>query len=444
MNWTLPERALLVNEICDSGSAFSAFFPGFMRKRTMETYAPKGTVYGPILPEFIMKRTLSLGAKITYAMLCDYAAFKNFCWPSHKTLAGRLGCSISSVKKYLAELADEKLVEIHPQDGHVSNKYFMLLPPELAQKAAKVIAFSHRPKERQTQTKIAETHTYFACPQANSDYRSNLNKQEEEKRNPPLPPVAARPTPPAQKQRMAGGGDSFSLDFEKAWTAYPKKEAEGLARHAWKQLGRIGALPSLDVILAAINRFASMEQWQRENGRFVPQMANWLRGERWKDPLTPVEEERVQRKKEIEAQVLREKEREKAENARNEHLRTLFRAFAVRFGPVKEHNAFACGMWMYLHGRGMAPSPDDVPENNSLGLVDFMKAFKAKREQEAWIAAHPEYATPPSVPVPLGQSKRENAAISCGDFLRAKELLQKLPSRQDYTLCEKDTLCEAV
>jgi hypothetical protein len=56
----------------------------------METFAPKGKVNGPIMPEFILKRSLSLGAKITYALLCDYAAMKHHCWPSHGTLAAWL------------------------------------------------------------------------------------------------------------------------------------------------------------------------------------------------------------------------------------------------------------------------------------------------------------------------------------------------------------------
>ena len=58
---------------------------------------------------------------------------------------------------------------------------------------------------------------------------------------------------------------------------YPKKEAKGFARLAWLQLLRSGELPPLAELHAAIRRFASSESWQREQGRFVPQMGNWLR-----------------------------------------------------------------------------------------------------------------------------------------------------------------------
>ena len=39
----------------------------------METFVPAGQLYGPILPAFIMNRAISLGAKIAYAFLCDFA-----------------------------------------------------------------------------------------------------------------------------------------------------------------------------------------------------------------------------------------------------------------------------------------------------------------------------------------------------------------------------------
>ena len=36
----------------------------------MKTFAPKGNIFGPILPQFILEMPLSLGAKVMYALLC--------------------------------------------------------------------------------------------------------------------------------------------------------------------------------------------------------------------------------------------------------------------------------------------------------------------------------------------------------------------------------------
>ena len=43
----------------------------------METFAPKGKIFGPILPQFILEKRITLGAKVMYALLCNYAYEKD-------------------------------------------------------------------------------------------------------------------------------------------------------------------------------------------------------------------------------------------------------------------------------------------------------------------------------------------------------------------------------
>ena len=90
----------------------------------METFAPKGKIFGPILPQFILEKRITLGAKVMYALLCNYASEKDHCWPSHATLASRLSCSISSVKNYLAELVRENLIAIR-KEHYRSSVYYL-------------------------------------------------------------------------------------------------------------------------------------------------------------------------------------------------------------------------------------------------------------------------------------------------------------------------------
>ena len=78
----------------------------------MQTFAPRGRIHGPILPQFVLETSISFGAKVMYALLCSYASDNDHCWPSQATLAARLSCSVSSVKKYLAELAGIKLIDV--------------------------------------------------------------------------------------------------------------------------------------------------------------------------------------------------------------------------------------------------------------------------------------------------------------------------------------------
>lgn len=337
----------------------------------METFAPKGNIHGPILPQFVLRMSITFGAKTMYALLCDYAADKDHCWPSQAKLAERLSCSISSVKNYLAELVREKLISIR-REQYRSSVYYLLLPEELNEKQ---------------ETKPAHTQSENDCHEPKSGYLTTLNKQRKEE-NSPLSPHATAETASAPVHRTcgapaAGGVSSFLPDFENVWALYPKKEAKGFARIAWLKLSRSGQLPPLAELHAAIRRFASSESWQREQGRFVPQMGNWLRGQRWLDPLSPAEvKEAARSQAALEASRLREeqeqrlKEQKDAEKAR---LRPLFDAFAAKF-PSVANDAMPFGIWQYLHSQHRAPSAADVPPENSLGIVEFLNEFKRRRQ----------------------------------------------------------------
>jgi hypothetical protein len=57
----------------------------------------------------------------------------------------------------------------------------------------------------------------------------------------------------------------------------------------------------------------------------------------------------------------------------------------------------AFGTWRFLHGRGQAPAPSDVPDDNTLGIMEFMRAFRRKCEGSAYRAAQALHGLQPSV-----------------------------------------------
>lgn len=337
----------------------------------METFSPKGNIHGPILPQFILQMPITFGAKTMYALLCDYAAAKDHCWPSQATLAKRLSCSISSVKNYLAELVREKLIFIR-REQYRSSIYYLLRPEDLT---------------KTQETNFASKQSESGCDEATSGYLTNLSKQRKEKES-PISLHAPGETAPVPVRRTckapAAGGVSPSLpDFENIWAMYPKKEAKGFARMAWLKLSRSGLLPSLPELHAAIRRFAASEGWQREQGRFVPQMGNWLRGQRWLDPLPLAEQAEVaQNESSLQALRVREEQeqrRQAQKDAERARLRPLFDAFAAKFPPIA-NDAMPFGIWQYLHSQNRAPSADDVPPENSLGIIEFLNEFKRRRQ----------------------------------------------------------------
>lgn len=226
----------------------------------METFAPKGKIFGPILPQFILEKRITLGAKVMYALLCNYASEKDHCWPSHATLASRLSCSISSVKNYLAELVRENLITIRKE--HYRSSVYYLIRPE------------HNNNADESNSEKSER--VFTCNKSSSGYINNFNKQNQEK-NTPLPPKTTKKTPQPTdlSAPSAGCGISSEQDFENVWNLYPKKEAKGFARLAWFRLARCGQLPPVSELHAALQHCMAQESWHREQGRFIPQLGNW-------------------------------------------------------------------------------------------------------------------------------------------------------------------------
>jgi len=78
--------------------------------------------------------------------------------------------------------------------------------------------------------------------------------------------------------------DIWSPGFNEFWSAYPKKVGKGAAHKSWVKLK-----PSADLhrkILVAIANAKESEQWQRDEGRYIPNPATWLNQSRWEDELT--------------------------------------------------------------------------------------------------------------------------------------------------------------
>lgn len=69
--------------------------------------------------------------------------------------------------------------------------------------------------------------------------------------------------------------------FDEFWAAYPKKVGKKAAQASWNKIK-----PDTDLhgkIMTAIGRARATEQWQRENGRFIPNPTTWLNQGRWDD-----------------------------------------------------------------------------------------------------------------------------------------------------------------
>jgi hypothetical protein len=77
-----------------------------------------------MVPNFILTNAaLSVGAKLAYAMLLKYAWADNAVYPGQQTLANDMGAGERSVRTYLKELEDAKLLEVTQRGLGKTNLY---------------------------------------------------------------------------------------------------------------------------------------------------------------------------------------------------------------------------------------------------------------------------------------------------------------------------------
>ena len=336
----------------------------------METYSPQGNISGPIMPRFVLGMKISMGAKMVYSVLCDHARDKDHCWPSHDSICKTLDVSISSVKKWLNELQAHKLIAIVRCSYH-SSRYYMLRPANSGNSAS---ASALRP-DRSKYGRFGQ------------NMATEINVKNNKDKIPPLSPQTSKPVRlPSNRTHKRGGGDFLFANsvFEKFWSAYPRQEAKELARSAWHRLWRQGQIPALAVLMAALEKFRASASWNKEHGRFIPQLCNWLKGQRWLDELSDAgallaPEEKAKQDQNRQALAHMEKQEQARQAQHNEetaHLRPEFEVFLSRFSDGSQKRGPAWGLWCLLHRKGKAPKIADVPSGSGLGAYEFLKNWE--------------------------------------------------------------------
>ncbi len=82
------------------------------------------------VPNFILvSKKVSVGAKLTYAMLLKYAWQKDFCYPGQERLADDIGVTKRSVVTFMKELESAGFIKIERRGQGRPNRYILNLKP---------------------------------------------------------------------------------------------------------------------------------------------------------------------------------------------------------------------------------------------------------------------------------------------------------------------------
>lgn len=69
-----------------------------------------------------------------------------------------------------------------------------------------------------------------------------------------------------------------TANFNEFWSAYPKKMAKGNAEKAWDKIR-----PDIQTVLTALSWQTKLEDWTKENAKFIPFPASYLNSKRYED-----------------------------------------------------------------------------------------------------------------------------------------------------------------
>ena len=83
--------------------------------------------------------------------------------------------------------------------------------------------------------------------------------------------------------------------FEKFWSVYPKKRDKGRTEK-WFEKNKPSA-ELVNLMIKQVERFKDTEDWNKENGKFIPYPTTWLNGKMWEDEFETIaeHEERLER-----------------------------------------------------------------------------------------------------------------------------------------------------
>lgn len=78
-------------------------------------------------PYLVMRdKSLSVGARMTYAFLLMYAWQEGSCFAGQEKLAEEMGISRAQVQRYIYELRDTKYIDVERKDKRYNNTYIIL------------------------------------------------------------------------------------------------------------------------------------------------------------------------------------------------------------------------------------------------------------------------------------------------------------------------------
>lgn len=181
---------------------------------------------------------------LLHLALADFANDDGVCFPSHSTLAKKARCSTGWVSQTIKQMIADSLIEIVEPAGQGRGK-----------------VGRYRLLKGLTECDLSEPlgHTVEAVrSHSDTSHSYLLNRQE---------------------------SSNTEHDFDRLWKCYPRKTAKGSARRAFDRVMRRDDAPTVDDMIAAVERYAEPFTTGKIEMTYCAHLATWLNAERWSDEI---------------------------------------------------------------------------------------------------------------------------------------------------------------
>jgi hypothetical protein len=206
--------------------------------------------------------------KLVLLALADHADHDGVCWPGMRRIAEKCSVSKRTVINSLNRLIDKQLImkkhRVNDSGSNQSNYYYLAIPPS---------ENITPPSEGDALLLVMEMHEGGEGnepPPGEGDSPKSSIKNHQRKHQ-----------FKTSKKTKANGSLCNSEEFEQFWDTYPKKKNKGQARKAWLKLSP--DKPLIEKIHQSLEVAKENDDWQKDNGKYIPYPATWLNAEGWED-----------------------------------------------------------------------------------------------------------------------------------------------------------------
>jgi uncharacterized protein YdaU (DUF1376 family) len=139
----------------------------------------------------------------------------------------------------------------------------------------------------------SESHMRFSNSACESHMRipeiAMPTKNQEPRTNTPLPPAGGKTKNRVEVEEVVGEVEDrgrlgeIADDFQKWWQEYPLQVSQLEASRQWLAVSH-HLLPLAEMV-QILREHKRSDQWQKEDGKFIPRADNYLAGMKWRDKL---------------------------------------------------------------------------------------------------------------------------------------------------------------